>query len=75
MSRPSWDYTNPAGMKLCGQCRTKLGPRCAPCSIDNPAGFVFCGQYGIPLAGSLPSWNFETTVPARRSVREVLPWR
>jgi len=42
-------FENPAGMKFCGRCGTKLPPVCSHCSTENPPGFKFCGECGSPL--------------------------
>ncbi|HEX4498004.1 MAG TPA: adenylate/guanylate cyclase domain-containing protein [Thermoanaerobaculia bacterium] len=40
---------NPAGMKFCGQCGSKLAAPCPQCFTENPPGFKFCGECGSPL--------------------------
>src|SRR3954463_356213 len=44
---------NPAGMKFCGQCGSKLTPICAQCGTELPPGFKFCGACGTPLAAGV----------------------
>jgi class 3 adenylate cyclase/tetratricopeptide (TPR) repeat protein/ribosomal protein L40E len=45
---------NPAGMKFCGQCGSKLAAVCGQCGTENPPGFKFCGECGSVLGGSAP---------------------
>lgn len=55
-------FDNPAGMKFCGECGSKLGvPPCPRCGAESPPGFKFCGECGSPLAA-----------PARPAVEEPL---
>ncbi|MFL6193861.1 MAG: adenylate/guanylate cyclase domain-containing protein [Thermoanaerobaculia bacterium] len=42
-------FENPAGMKFCGQCGTKLARLCPQCGVEAPPGFKFCGECGSPL--------------------------
>src|SRR5262245_53371805 len=50
MRCPSCGFENPAGMRFCGGCGTRLSHACPQCSEENPAGFHFCGNCGTPLA-------------------------
>src|SRR3954453_23588135 len=43
---------NPAGMKFCGQCGSKLAAVCPQCATENPPGFKFCGECGAALGGA-----------------------
>ena len=44
-------FDNPAGMRICGKCRTALALTCPNCSFENPPGFDFCGQCAAGLNG------------------------
>lgn len=56
MQCPQCQFDNPAQMKFCGQCGTRLQLLCASCGAELPPGFRFCGQCGVPLqpAAALP---------------------
>ncbi len=55
MKCPQCQFENPAAMKFCGQCGSKLGlPACPGCGKENPPGFKFCGECGTPLGASPP---------------------
>ena len=45
-------FDNPAGMKFCGQCGTKLALLCPQCRAEAPPGFKFCGECGASLAAT-----------------------
>lgn len=51
MKCPSCGFSNPEGMRFCGQCATPLANLCAACGFENPAGFKFCGSCGQALSG------------------------
>ena len=54
MHCPGCKFTNPEGMKFCGQCRNPLSPTCPACGFVNPPGFAFCSQCGTALATQTP---------------------
>lgn len=43
-------FENPAGMKFCGRCGSKLETVCAKCGFASPPEFRFCGACGHDLA-------------------------
>lgn len=45
-------FENPAGMKFCGQCGSKLALVCPKCGTEAPPGFKFCGECGSSLAAA-----------------------
>ncbi len=49
MHCPQCQAENPAGMKFCGQCGSKLAAVCGQCGTENPPGFKFCGECGSAL--------------------------
>ncbi len=58
-------FENPAGLKFCGQCGTRLAPACAQCGTEAQPGFKFCGECGTPLAPApAPAGSPETSRPA-----------
>ncbi|MFL6261286.1 MAG: adenylate/guanylate cyclase domain-containing protein [Thermoanaerobaculia bacterium] len=54
MKCPQCQFENPAGMKFCGQCGTKLTASCPQCGAEVPPGFKFCGECGSPLGATRP---------------------
>jgi len=56
MKCPKCQFENPAGVKFCGECGTKLEQICPSCNAQKPPNFKFCGQC---------SYKFE--VPAETS--------
>ncbi len=48
---PACGRENPAGMKFCGECGTRLVAGCPTCGFQNPPGMKFCGDCGTALAG------------------------
>src|SRR5262245_31783189 len=78
MKCPTCQFDNPAEMKFCGQCGTKLESVCPRCGRENPPGFKFCGECGSPLGGSVPESKGElarqpTPLPRRPIVQEYTP--
>src|SRR5262245_63828687 len=64
MRCPSCSFENPAGMRFCGGCGTRLSHACPQCSEENPAGFHFCGNCGTPLATpGAPCLTLHTVAP------------
>src|SRR5439155_15123377 len=47
----SCGYSNPVGMRFCGQCGLELGSGCPRCGADMPESFLFCGRCGARLRG------------------------
>src|SRR5271165_1142973 len=49
-------FTNPEGMKFCGQCTSALLLICPKYHFQNPPGFKFCGQCTAALgpAAAIP---------------------
>ncbi len=52
MKCPQCQFDNPAGMKFCGQCGSKMAPVCPQCGVEPPPGFKFCGACGASLAAA-----------------------
>ncbi len=51
-------FENPAGIKFCGKCGTRLEAVCPNCNFANPSDFTFCGECGhnlISPAATIPS--------------------
>ena len=69
MRCPQCQSENPAGMKFCGQCGTKLAALCPKCGTENPPGFKFCGECGSPLVAPKP----EAPVPAAPAPQSYTP--
>ncbi len=44
------EFSNPAGMRYCGNCAAPLAALCAACQAENPPHFRFCGQCGHALS-------------------------
>ncbi|MGB6065335.1 MAG: adenylate/guanylate cyclase domain-containing protein [Desulfomonilaceae bacterium] len=42
-------FENPAGMKFCGNCGSRLDLFCPQCNSSHPPDSKFCGQCGHPL--------------------------
>jgi class 3 adenylate cyclase/tetratricopeptide (TPR) repeat protein len=59
---PQCQAENPAGMKFCGQCGSKLAALCGKCGTENPPGFKFCGECGN-LLGAPAAPKAEGPVP------------
>jgi class 3 adenylate cyclase len=58
-------FDNPAAMKFCGQCGTRLGAACPQCGAQPALGFKFCGQCGAPLgAAEAPAQVSATSLSA-----------
>ena len=49
MQCPKCQFENPAGIKFCGGCGTKLEKICLSCNTPNPPTFKFCGECGRKL--------------------------
>jgi class 3 adenylate cyclase/tetratricopeptide (TPR) repeat protein len=66
MNCPRCQHDNPAGVKFCGECGSRLESVCAACGAANPPGNKFCGQCGAALVEALISTKFaapETYTP------------
>jgi class 3 adenylate cyclase/tetratricopeptide (TPR) repeat protein len=66
MNCPRCQHDNPAGVKFCGECGSRLESVCASCSASNPPGNKFCGQCGASLGQAVTSAKFaspETYTP------------
>ena len=53
MTCPACGHQNPAGMKFCGECGTRLASGCPACGFQNPPGMKFCGECGAPQAATV----------------------
>jgi ribosomal protein L40E len=49
MKCPKCQFENPASVKFCGECGTKLEKSCPSCNAPNPPTFKFCGECGHKL--------------------------
>ncbi len=49
MQCPRCPHDNPAGVKFCGECGTRLESLCPSCKAFNPPANKFCGQCGVAL--------------------------
>ena len=61
MNCPNCGFENPANLRFCGSCGTRLTNACSECGFANPLSFRFCGMCGTrlnlepaPLLNSLP---------------------
>ncbi|MGH7375123.1 MAG: double zinc ribbon domain-containing protein, partial [Candidatus Rokuibacteriota bacterium] len=50
MKCPLCQHENPAGVKFCGECGTRLEALCPACRASNPPENKFCNQCGAPLS-------------------------
>ena len=50
MRCPRCQQENPAGVKFCGECGTKLEARCSQCGAGNPPTNKFCHECGTALS-------------------------
>ena len=75
MNCPNCGFANPANLRFCGSCGTRLTTACPECSFANPLHFRFCGMCGtrlnaepvLPLveqAALLPATEAEPLLPA-----------
>jgi class 3 adenylate cyclase/tetratricopeptide (TPR) repeat protein len=72
MRCPSCGFENPAGVRFCGGCGTRLSHVCPQCSEENPAGFHFCGNCGTPLATpGAPRLTLHTVAPQSYTPRHL----
>ncbi len=60
-------FENPAGIKFCGECGTKLEAVCSNCKASNPPEFKFCGECGHNLTSPA-----DTALPKNLSFDEKL---
>ncbi len=49
---PACGHQNPAGVKFCGECGTRLASGCPACGFQNPSAMKFCGECGTPLGAA-----------------------
>ena len=49
MQCPRCRHDNPAGVKFCSECGSRLASRCAACGAANPPSNKFCGECGASL--------------------------
>jgi class 3 adenylate cyclase/tetratricopeptide (TPR) repeat protein len=71
MKCPQCQFENPAGMKFCGQCGTRLPSLCPHCGAEVPPGFKFCGECGSPLGA--PKAEIPAPEPAPPSTQAPAP--
>jgi class 3 adenylate cyclase len=75
MNCPNCGFENPANLRFCGSCGTRLTAACPECGFANPLSFRFCGMCGrrlntepaLPPADqpvSLPAMEMEPLLPA-----------
>jgi class 3 adenylate cyclase len=53
MNCPNCGFGNPAGLKFCGMCGTRLAMICPACNFMNPPEFQYCGMCGTVLGDSV----------------------
>src|SRR5579872_2468121 len=70
MHCPQCQSENPAGMKFCGQCGSKLAAVCSQCGTENPPGFKFCGECGSPI-GAAAAAKVEPIAPPASPAAEA----
>lgn len=58
MQCPRCGHDNPAGVKFCGECGTRLEALCPACRATNPPTNRFCHECGEPLTTALPATTF-----------------
>jgi len=51
-------HENPAGVKFCGECGTRLESLCSACHAPNPPTNKFCHECGAPLTQGAPAPKF-----------------
>ncbi|HEY0553003.1 MAG TPA: adenylate/guanylate cyclase domain-containing protein, partial [Thermoanaerobaculia bacterium] len=67
-------FENPAGLKFCGQCGTRLTAACPQCGTEAQPGFKFCGECGTPLAvAPAPANSPESSRPASAAPQSYTP--
>jgi hypothetical protein len=49
MNCPNCGFANPANLRFCGSCGTRLSTTCPECGFANPLDFRFCGMCGTRL--------------------------
>ena len=69
MTCPACGHQNPAGMKFCGECGTRLASGCPACGFQNPPGMKFCGECGAPQAATVATASAAAGASARPVVR------
>jgi class 3 adenylate cyclase len=55
---PRCQHDNPAGVKFCGECGSRIEAVCAACGAKNPPGNKFCDQCGAALVQAPSSTKF-----------------
>ncbi|GAB4516894.1 MAG: adenylate/guanylate cyclase domain-containing protein [Haliangiales bacterium] len=70
MRCPECKHENPAGVKFCGACGTKLPLSCGACGAPNPPGNKFCHECGKPL-GSRSETTGAVLSPPRAMARAL----
>src|SRR2546427_6018318 len=65
MQCPGCQHENPAGVKFCGECGTRLQALCSACKTLNSPTNKFCQECGAPLtAGAPPQATVAPAAPA-----------
>src|SRR3989454_8680331 len=73
MQCPGCQHENPAGVKFCGECGTRLQALCSACKTLNSPTNKFCQECGAPLtAGAPPKARVAPGAPARPGGRPAL---
>ncbi len=55
---PRCQHENPAGVKFCGECGSRLESVCPSCQASNPPTNKFCHACGSPLTAAPPAVRF-----------------
>ena len=50
MKCPNCQFDNPAGMKFCVDCGTKVAVACSQCGAEMSPSYRFCGECGHALS-------------------------
>ncbi|MCI0372600.1 MAG: AAA family ATPase [candidate division NC10 bacterium] len=74
MQCPRCRHDNPAGVKFCGECGTRLASRCAACGASNPPTNKFCGECGASLtpAAAAPKFASPETYTPKHLAEKIL---
>lgn len=68
-------FTNPTGMRFCGQCATPLNIICPSCGFENPFDFEYCGQCATSLSSPIqhPQSAATISIPQPNIAYESVP--
>ena len=72
MKCPTCGFENPANLRFCGSCGTRLTTACPECGFANPLSFRFCGMCGARLSVEPASPLSDPPVPLAATESEPL---